>query len=94
MSPKEPDEDSMTIVDISQIPSGRVKFTKWELMFQKIPAGKAWVITEGEVSLNAVRTSLYALQRKGKFKTLNARKVKELDGKYKMYVVNNAKVPK
>ena len=45
------------------------------------------VVTEEEVSLVAVRSALYDLQRKGQFKHLKVRKVKDSDG-YKMYVIN------
>ena len=82
----------MKIVDISEVPSGRTKSSKWSSLFEKIPPEKALVISEGEISFNAIRTALYALQRKGKFKNLQARKVKETNGKYAMYIVNNAKL--
>ena len=78
-------------MDSSEVPLGRIKVTKWQNIFGKIPAGKALVLSEAQVSFVAVRCSLYELQKKGLFKNLAARKVKESDGSYKMYVLNNAK---
>lgn len=82
--------NNLRIVDSSEVPSGRVKVTKWQEIFNRIPGGKALAVTEDDVSFSALRSSLYDLQRKGQFKSLQARKVKGDDGKYWMYVVNNA----
>jgi hypothetical protein len=81
----------MKIVDSSEVPAGRIRVTKWQSIFGKIPAGKAWVVTEDEISFSAVRCSLYELQKKGQFKNLVARKIKESDGPDRMYVINTAK---
>ncbi len=83
------DEAKLKIVDLSQVPSGRVEKGKWEIIFEKIPLGKAMIIPEEEASASAVRSSLYELQAKGRFKNLLARRVKDKDGKYKIYVINN-----
>lgn len=91
---KELDPNAMKLVDASTLPLGRQKSSKWEGMFERIGAGKAWVIPEGEMRFSAVRTAMYALQRQGKFKTLKARKIKEANGKYSMYIVNTAKPQK
>lgn len=85
------DIDNLKIVDSSEVPVGRIKVTKWQQIFNSIPPGKALVVTEDEVSFVALRCSLYDLQRKGQFKKLRARKIRELDGSFKMYVVNEAK---
>lgn len=82
------DENKLKFVDAAQVPTGRVEKGKWQIIFEKIPAGKALVITQEEASDVAVRSSLYELQRKGQFKNLIARKVNDKDGKYKMYVIN------
>lgn len=85
------DENNLKIVDSSEVPLGRIRIRKWQSIFGKIPPSKALVITEGEVSFVAVRSALYDFQRKGQFKNLAAHKVKDADGKYRMYVVNTAK---
>ncbi len=90
----EPSEDEMEFVEASELPAGKTKLTKWENMFSKIPEGKAWVISEGKYSFHGIRCSLYSLQDHGKFKNLKARKIREPDGTYKMYIVNNADVLK
>jgi diadenosine tetraphosphate (Ap4A) HIT family hydrolase len=50
--------------------------------------GKAMIIPEEKASA-AFRSSLCELQAKGRFKNLIARRVKDKDGTYKMYVINN-----
>jgi hypothetical protein len=86
---EEPSEEEMEFVEASELPAGKTKITKWELMFGKIPEGKAWVIPEGKYSFHGIRCSLYSLQDHGKFKNLKARKIREADGTYKMYIINN-----
>jgi hypothetical protein len=81
------DVTNLRIVDSKEIPTGRIKVNKWMEIFDCIPVGKALVVTEDEVSFIAVRSAVSDLQRKGKYKNLKVRKVKEPDGN-KLYVIN------
>ncbi len=92
MPVKSIDEKKLNLIDASEVPPGRIRVTRWQVIFDEIPAGKAWVVTEKEISFTAVRCSLYELQRKGQFKNLAARKVKEPDGSYRLYVINTTEV--
>jgi hypothetical protein len=67
-----------------------VKFTTWQEMFSRIPTGKALIVTEDDLSFSALKSSLSEFQRKGQFKHLHTRKVKDDDGKYRMYIINKA----
>jgi hypothetical protein len=87
---KKYDFDNPQFVDNELVPSGRIRKNRWEHLFERIPVGKSLIMREGEISFQAVRSALYDLQRKGKFKHLRARKVREADGTYTYYVVNTA----
>ena len=71
------DEANLKIIDASLVPDKRVEKGKWELIFEKIPLGKALVLEEKEASESAVRTGLYDLQGKGKFQNFIVRKVRK-----------------
>jgi hypothetical protein len=88
------DETNLKIIDASMVPDRRVEKGKWELIFEKIPTGKALVIEENEASESAVRTGLYELQDKGKFKNFIVRKVRSENGSYTLYVINDVQPAK
>ncbi|MCL5876692.1 MAG: hypothetical protein M1540_02645 [Candidatus Bathyarchaeota archaeon] len=81
------DVNNLRIVAADEIPKGRIKVNKWMEIFDRIPVGKALVVTEDEVSFVAVRSAISDLQRKGLYKHLRVRKVKEPEG-YRLYVIN------
>jgi hypothetical protein len=87
------DETKLKIIDASLVPDNKVIKGKWELIFEKIPSGKALVIEEKEASESAVRTGLYDLQGKGKFKNFVVRKVRSRNGSYTLYVINEIEKP-
>lgn len=85
---KEKKTESYEIIDESEVPERSERSSKYKRMFERIPKGKALVLSEEEVSLMGLRAALKKFQRRGLFKNLRATQ-RTIDGKVKLYIINS-----
>lgn len=82
------DENNLKIIDASNVPYSkfgtRSRPDKYHKVFEQIPKGKVGVLNSKETNVIALRCSLTRAQKKGKFKQLTIRQIKD-----KIYIINN-----
>lgn len=89
MNPKkELDLKHLNIIEESEVPDKPIRYTPYRVLLKRIRKGKALVLSEEEINVVTVRAGIRRLQKKGEFKRIVVRQMKDKDGILKIYVIN------
>jgi len=82
------DIKNLTIIDASEVPAQPKRYTPYRQMLKKVRKGKALVISDEEINIDAARAGIRRLQKKGEFTKLKMTQRKAEDGIRRLYVIN------
>lgn len=85
---KKIDLKHLTIIEESEVPAKPIRYTPYREMLKRIRKGKALVLSEEEVNVSTIRAGIKRLQKKGEFKRIIMRSMKDKDGIIRIYVIN------
>jgi len=80
----------LTIIEEIEVPAKPIRYTPYREMLKRIRKGKALVISDEEMNTNTVRAGIRRLQKRGEFKRIVLRQMKDKDGVLRLYVINPA----
>ena len=91
-----PPADALKLIEESDMPRAHVGrpsvYGAWLEQILKIPKGQAWIMTEEEAgSYGALRAMLKILKRKGRLPKNFVVRLRTVDGKKMIYIVNSAR---
>lgn len=82
------DFEHLNFIEASEVPMRAKNEAYYKGIFQRIPEGKALVLSEKEISILCLRQALYRLQRKGEFKKMRIVERQRGTSEATIYVIN------